>query len=91
MAPRAAPSVNEAMPAPDVHSEGSASASACRHGASPGYSATMSFSIFAARRAQLAERLRAAGGGVALLPTAPAVPWDALMVQPQYMQALDWI
>ena len=31
----------------------------------------MSFSVFAARRARLAERLRAAGGGVALLPTAP--------------------
>ena len=28
---------------------------------------------------------------LALLPTAPAVPWGALMVQPQYMQALDWI
>ena len=28
---------------------------------------------------------------LALLPTAPAVPWDALMVQAHYMQALDWI
>ena len=27
----------------------------------------------------------------ALLPVAPAVPWDALMVQPAYMHALDWI
>jgi beta-N-acetylhexosaminidase len=27
----------------------------------------------------------------ALLPAAPPVPWDALMVQPRYMQALDWI
>ncbi len=28
---------------------------------------------------------------LALLPTAPAVPWDDLMVQVRYMQALDWI
>ena len=27
----------------------------------------------------------------ALLPVAPAVEWDALMVQPAYMHALDWI
>ncbi len=27
----------------------------------------------------------------ALLPGAPAVEWDALMVQPAYMHALDWI
>ena len=27
----------------------------------------------------------------ALLPMAPAVEWDALMVQPAYMHALDWI
>ena len=27
----------------------------------------------------------------ALLPIAPAVEWDALMVQPAYMHALDWI
>ena len=28
---------------------------------------------------------------LALLPTAPAVPWDDLMVQARYMQALDWL
>ncbi len=28
---------------------------------------------------------------LALLPTAPPVPWDDLMVQPRYMQALDWL
>jgi hypothetical protein len=27
----------------------------------------------------------------ALLPVTPAVEWDALMVQPAYMHALDWI
>lgn len=27
----------------------------------------------------------------ALLPVVPAVEWDALMVQPAYMHALDWI
>jgi Xaa-Pro aminopeptidase len=37
----------------------------------------MSSKTFAARRAQLAERLRAAGGGVALLPTAPERPRNA--------------
>lgn len=28
---------------------------------------------------------------LALLPTASSVPWDDLMVQPRYMQALDWL
>jgi beta-N-acetylhexosaminidase len=28
---------------------------------------------------------------LSLLPTAPAAPWDELMVQARYMQALDWI
>ena len=37
----------------------------------------MSSKPYAARRAQLAERLRAAGGGVALLPTAPERPRNA--------------
>jgi beta-N-acetylhexosaminidase len=27
----------------------------------------------------------------ALLPVTPALDWDALMVQPAYMQALDWV
>jgi beta-N-acetylhexosaminidase len=27
----------------------------------------------------------------ALLPAAPALDWDSLMVHPDYMQALDWI
>ena len=27
----------------------------------------------------------------ALLPVTPALEWDALMVQPAYMQALDWV
>ena len=27
----------------------------------------------------------------ALLPVAPALDWDSLMVHPDYMQALDWI
>lgn len=27
----------------------------------------------------------------ALLPVKPALDWDALMVQPAYMQALDWV
>jgi beta-N-acetylhexosaminidase len=27
----------------------------------------------------------------ALLPGTPALAWDALMVQPAYMQAMDWI
>jgi beta-N-acetylhexosaminidase len=28
---------------------------------------------------------------LALVPHTPAPEWDALMVQPQYMHALDWI
>jgi len=28
---------------------------------------------------------------VALLPRSPAAAWDDLMVQPEYMHALDWI
>ena len=27
----------------------------------------------------------------ALLPTTPSAEWDALMVQPSYMQAMDWV
>lgn len=27
----------------------------------------------------------------ALLPVSPAIPWDALMVHPTYMQSLDWL
>ena len=27
----------------------------------------------------------------ALLPQVPALEWDALMVSPAYMQALDWL
>ncbi len=28
---------------------------------------------------------------LALLPRTPALAWDALMVQPDYMRALDWL
>jgi Xaa-Pro aminopeptidase len=37
----------------------------------PGYSSGMDSSVYPARRARLAAALRAAGGGVAVIPTAP--------------------